>query len=365
MELHDNEDVSDWGFYYLENGEPMLYSMNDVATGEYEYDFKYTSSLAKITLQIGPYVKYKSEEDVVYYGETTSYTFVHNKDYELSIENLNVFLRSYLIGEANFDVEVTIGNKIKDKDGIISYGYYIAERPYYPTTYKKYKYYKTSLVDDELVTKTRSISVKKNRFNNIDENNFIARCNRYSIGTYVRFEDSTYLRLDERDIVLIYDTKPKIVFKNASISYIEELPYDDKTQYNTCYKCVYEATGSFWIDKANLNIWSDKGTWHWEGVDGHSLPTYIFSDGLDTIPINGRYYSTSNKDLYFYIGLDLVDGSRLNSDNSLHFFGDYIIDNAEISDKSFDAYYNGGNNIRPQIQNKHNLHPTLVYGSVN
>lgn len=341
LELQDDDDILDWGFYYLEDGVHKSYSLKEYEKGEHSYNFPYKSASTPITLKMGTYVKYKSEGDVAHYGENTSYSFSHNDNYGITIEHLNVSLESYISGAASFGIDMTVNNNIKNADGIISYGYYIAERPYYPGTYKKYSHHKTSTTTENTVAKHATIRIYKHKFDEIDKENFIANCNRYSVGTYVRFQDSTFLHLDERDIVLSYNRKPKVEFVKAEITNIETLPYNDvENQYYTHSEYIFETSGSFWIENATLNIWSATGLWQWEELGGTSQSFPFYEDRRDTLTHRPHYYDSSEKDFYLYFGLNLTDGSRQSSENSLHYYGSPVINNVSISDRMFDAYYN-------------------------
>ena len=76
--LETDDDVLDWGFYYMENEQHKSYSLKGKTSGEYGYNFTYGSQNEEIELEMGTYIKFKSEGNVAHYGESSSYAFVYS-----------------------------------------------------------------------------------------------------------------------------------------------------------------------------------------------------------------------------------------------------------------------------------------------
>lgn len=343
VELKDAEGIEDWGFYYLEGNLHKAYSLKDRGAGRHDYGFTYTASSSSVTLDMGTYVKYsEAPGDTLRYSSTRPYTFRHDNRNGVTIQELTLSAPVYRATTGIFGFDITVANKLPSMDGILSYGYFIARRPY-NTDLKFYTYYKTSDDPSARVTKHNSIKVLRSQFDNIDNTNFIATCNKYSVGTYIRLKDSTYLRLEERNLPLVYDTKPGIRYVRAAITGITSEPFDENSdRYTTSIDFTVETRGAFWIDtdQTTWNTWSPSGTWRWENLGTTSQPLPIFTeDRLDTLQTSLHYYNYSELDVYHYFTLQLVDGSTVSSDNSLHFTGSTLLDRVDISSTTFDSYY--------------------------
>lgn len=340
VELKDDEGIQDWGFYYIEGNAHKAYSLKDRGAGSHSYNFTYTASSPSVTLDMGTYVKYsEAPGDTLRYSGTQSYTFRHDNTYGVTIQALRLNPTSFKNGACIFGFDVTVGSKLQSMDNVLSYGYYIARRPY-SSSLKFYNYYKTSEDSAPEVTKHNSIKVLRYQFDKVDEENFIATCNKYSVGTYIRFKDSTYLRLEERELQLVYDTKPGVRFISAQVGETTSQPDSEYgMKYKTEFSLSFETRGAFWIDNATWDIWSPSGTWRWEDLGSTSQPFPIFtSDGCDTVSTRMNYYETSTLDVYHYFTFELADGSTICSDNSVHYTGSTLLDHAEVTETSFDHY---------------------------
>lgn len=145
----------------------------------------------------------------------------------------------------------------------------------------------------------------------------------YSLKAYITYTydgiDINYVSDESFPVDLVYDQKPSIIFKSASIlgTTITGTDYDDYgviTYYQTDYQFECEIKGVFWGNTIQYQIYSSNWTNYWDSQTINSDGTYKMTGQL-------TYSSRSSMGHNSYYQMYLDGGKTIKSSNGLSFGG--------------------------------------------
>ena len=164
------------------------------------------------------------------------------------------------------------------------------------------------------------IKVNKSSFKNIDYNNFTASYP-ITIGTYFAESSGPYGGLgykfyDKKNLNLVYDQKPSIVFTSASVSDTKTLAADNTGKaYKSTFNYTYNVQGALWLDKLVLKCSSDM-----QVLLGDYIEHEVSNDGICKNSFTAKYQSYMTSFSAYLDGV-LPTGKTYRSTNTLLFEG--------------------------------------------
>ena len=159
----------------------------------------------------------------------------------------------------------------------------------------------------------------KELFENLDYNNYTAELKICAKYWYVpRWNNNTFYK-DLEPKTIVYNQKPSIIFKNASIlgttvTGSDSDDYGEITYYQTDYQFECEIKGVFWGSTIQYQIYSSDWNNYWESQTVNSDGTYTMTGQL-------TYSSRSSMGHSSYYQMYLDNGKTIKSSNGLSFGG--------------------------------------------